>query len=124
NVDLIDTTVAFRGVSYYTSIRALCVGSHCISAYVRVRPVSDGSPSVHTKDTPRHLSLLRELHRRLVDDRRSEINELSVKIGRGLGPGFYAHDLLPCAQSQKYLVCESGYKFSDWTYRRHLGWMG
>lgn len=124
NVDFIDTRVEYNNKLYYTSLRALCVGSKCLSVYVRARPESESSPSVHSRNTPKNIKLLRYLHTQLVEKNRPMIDSIAKAIGENFGPGFYAHDILPCTQTGKLYVCETGLKFNDWTYRRHLGLRG
>jgi len=111
NTKFIDTIHEFRGFSYYVALRALCVGPRPIAIFPRVRPVSDGDPSVHAKDTPLDPDLLNDVYEKTVAARRSEINSICQKIFDVLGFGFYAHDLLPERETGNTYLCETGFKF-------------
>jgi hypothetical protein len=120
NTALVDTRISHDGRSYYTCVRLLCVGSRIVHAYVRARHVEEGSPSVHSGDTPLDADLMNFLQRRLVDDRLDEMAELAAKVAAALGPGFYAHDVLVDVEGGAPLLGETGFKFNDAAYRRRL----
>ena len=88
--------------------------------FVRARDVTENSPSVHTGDTPIDRTLLDYLYGELVASRVDEYILLANKLGRTLGPGFYAHDVLVDNHSHELLVCETGFKFFDTTYWNRL----
>lgn len=113
NTRYIDTTVDYRGKKYYTTIRLLCISDRIVHAYVRARDVAEGSPSVHAKDTPLDPELLAHLQSKLVEGHRPQIQNVADRIFSALGPGFYAHDLMIEANTQKVYVCETNFKFDD-----------
>jgi hypothetical protein len=120
NTRFIDTTFDYRGERYYVSLRTMCVGGELISILVRARNAGDGDASVHTGDTPVDSELLNAIYRDVARPRLHTISEICVTIGKALGPGFYAHDLLPESSSDRVLVSESGFKFDDKTYRARV----
>ena len=120
NTEFIDTRVDFRGESYFTTVRLMCVGPEIVHAYVRVRPTKEGNPSVHAKDTPMHPELIEYLQERQVRQRYDELARLAECLSDTLGYGFYAHDLLIASNSSDIFVAESGFKFNDWSYTDRL----
>ena len=116
----INTVHDYKGKSYCVALRALTVTGSMLSAYVRLRPTEEHSPSVHASNTPRDPDLIANFHHTLVTSRQQELNDLCEKLGSVLGPGFYAHDILPCRDEGKLYVCETGYKFDDMSYRDWL----
>lgn len=112
NVRFIDTSQDFRGNKYYVSLRAMCVGTERYAIYVRARPVSEQNPSVHARNTPLDPDLIRHLHETVVVPRQSEIDEMCSTIGKVLGLGFYAHDILP-ENTGKIYLSEAGFKFDE-----------
>ena len=64
----------------------------------------------------KNVILLKHLHEKLVVNRISDYCELSKQIGRILGPGFYAHDVLVDNRSGQLYLCETGFKFYDVAY--------
>jgi hypothetical protein len=120
NTELVDTRRGFRGAEYHTTVRLLCVGSRTVAAWVRARPVDQGSPSVHSRDTPVDPELIEHLHGELVAGRDAEFAALAARIATAIGPGFFAHDLLIDRTTGEILLCETGLKFHDTTYTNHL----
>lgn len=116
NTELIDTRQRLNGKEYYTSVRLMCVGPHITHAFIRARDVGEGNPSVHSKNTPRDAALIQSLARRLIEPNEARFVELAQRAYGALGPGFYAHDILIEAESDRVLVCETGFKFNDGTY--------
>jgi hypothetical protein len=120
NSSFINTVHTFKGKSYYVALRTLTVTDTILSAYVRLRPVEENSPSVHAMNTPRDPELISHFHHALVTLRQNELDGLCEKMGLALGPGFYVHDILPCADDGRLYVSETGYKFDDMAYRDWL----
>ena len=120
NTRYVNTARAYLGNQYHVCLRALCFGGRLVSIYIRARSIEDGSPSVHSADTPRDAELLNHLFDQVVQPGSERIKELCKAIGMALGPGFYAHDILPCAETGELFVCESGFKFSDSSYKKHM----
>lgn len=118
NVDLIDTSHEFKGSFYHTSIRILAVCGEIIDCWLRFRPANE-PPIVHSKNTPLNSELLNYYYPRLIEDNYNRLKKLTAKLYDALGPGFYAHDVL-VDQNNKFFICESGFKFDDQTYRKHL----
>lgn len=120
NTTFIDTVREYGGKTYYVCLRALAVSTRIVSVYVRARPTDDGDPSVHSRDTPVDADLINYLYGEVAAPNIPRIKDLCYWLGRVLGPGFYVHDILPCAESGRLLICESGFKFNDNTLRKHL----
>lgn len=118
--EFIDTTVDFRGHSYFTTVRCLCVGRHIVHSYVRARPTTQNDPSVHAKDTPLDPDLIEYLQKSLVEQHACALEEMAVQIADVLGQGFYSHDILVERGSGRVLLCETGYKFDDMSYTRRI----
>ncbi len=124
NTAYIDTTHYYNGEVYYVVLRAMCVGAKCTAIYARIRPVSEGSPSVHATDTPVDAALLNHLHKQIVVPREAAIIKLCEAIGGRLGLAFFAHDILPCNTSEDLYVCETNFKFDLWHNQTHLAPLG
>jgi hypothetical protein len=120
NTRYIDAVHPYRGRPYHVSLRAMAVGSRCVAVYVRARAVSEGSPSVHNKNTPVDRELLNHLHAEIVAPREDEIHSICERIGSRLGSGFYAHDIVPERESGLLYVCETGFKFDDHAWRNRM----
>lgn len=120
NTAYIDTVHSFRGKSFHVCLRAMCVGAVCVSLLVRARPVEDGSVSVHSRNTPVDSALLNHFYQTIAIPRRRGIEDICATIAAHLGIGFYAHDLLPEAGSDRVFVCETGFKMNDRTLHTHL----
>jgi len=120
NTCFIDTAHDYKGKSYYAALRALAVTGTMISAYVRLRPTGEAEASVHASDTPRDPHLIAHFHELLVETNRPQLIKICGQIGDVLGPGFYAHDILPSRETGELYVCETGFKFDDGPYREAL----
>jgi hypothetical protein len=121
NTEFIDTTFHHDGKDYYVVLRAMCVGSACYSIMPRARPVGDGDPSVHGKNTPLDAALLNSICAQIIAPRKAAILEICERLGQLLGLGFYSHDILPKAALPCVFVCETGFKFDNRATRQHLG---
>ena len=91
-----------------------------ISAYVRLRPTGGPEASVHAGDTPLDPALISHFHKTLVESNRAPLIRLCQQIGEVLGPGFYAHDILPSRETGELYVSEAGFKFDDQALREAL----
>ena len=120
NAEFIDTRIPFENSVYFTCVRLVCIGTRTLQIYVRARDVEENNPSVHSKDTPKNPELLEHLYRNLVAPRLEELHALGNRIGRALGPGFYAHDVLVDNNSGHLFMCEAGFKFYDHTYSNRM----
>jgi hypothetical protein len=120
NTEWIDTVHDFKGKRYYVVLRAMCVGHHCLSIFVRARPLEQRDPSVHNTDTPMDAALLNFLYEQIVVPRSAAIASLSAGVAGALGLGFYAHDILPERSTGRVLLCETNFKFDDDLYRQHI----
>lgn len=119
NTELIDTRVKVDGGEYFVSLRAMCVGCQVLDVYVRCRSVQDGTPNVHSRNTPLDPNLLNLIYLEYVQPRMSEIYQICSTIGLTLGPGLYCHDIL-LSSDGRLPVCEVGFKFSDTTLVTHF----
>jgi len=120
NTRYIDAAHHYQGRAYHVSLRAMAVGPTCVAVYVRARRVSEGNPSVHNKNTPVDSELLNHLHAEIVAPRHEEIRSICERIGSTLGPGFYAHDIVPERETGLLYVCETGFKFDDHAWRNRM----
>ena len=120
NAEFIDTRIPFENSVYFTCVRLVCIGTRTLQIYVRARDVEENNPSVHSKDTPKNPELLEHLYGNLVAPRLEELHALGNRIGRVLGPGFYAHDVLVDNNSGHLFMCEAGFKFYDHTYSNRM----
>jgi hypothetical protein len=120
NTRFIDTVHEYGGNSYHVALRALAVTGTMLSAYVRLRPAGEAEASVHASDTPQDAALISYFHETVVESNRTRLIELCEQIGEVLGPGFYAHDILPRRETGELYVCESGFKFDDQDIREAL----
>ncbi|MET0271085.1 MAG: hypothetical protein ABW173_11730 [Sphingomonas sp.] len=121
NTDYIDTVQAFEDKQYYLSIRAMAIGETLTTTIIRARNIEEGSASVHTSNTPADPRLLNFLYAKVVMPRMRSIVDTCHRAGARLGLGFYAHDLLPPRGSSDVMLCESGFKFDDYSPRDYMG---
>lgn len=121
NTDFVDTTQTFEDREYHVSIRAMAVGGILTTTIIRARDSMEGSASVHTSNTPANSRLLNFLHASVVMPRMGSILDVCRNAGARLGLGFFAHDLLPPRDSLDVLLCESGFKFDDYSPRDYIG---
>ena len=63
------------------------------------------------RDTPRDPELLRYLRAELASADLERLLSFAARVGRTLGPGFYAHDVLVEAGSGELYLCETEFKF-------------
>ncbi len=120
NAAFIDTTQTYRDRRYFVCLRAMCIGATAYAVLVRARDTGEGSPSVHTSNTPRDPGLLNHLYVAVALPRMAEIAELCRRVEASLGFGFYAHDILPAASSTAIYLCETGSKFDEFSIRAVL----
>jgi len=120
DTEWIDTIHDFMSKRYYVVLRAMCVGPHCLSIFVRARPVVQRDASVHNTDTPLDAALLNFLYEQVVVPRSVAIASLCAGVAGALGLGFYAHDILPERSTGRVLLCETNFKFYDDLYRQHI----
>ena len=120
NTRFINTVRVHNGKSYYVALRTLAVSGTMIAAYIRLRPTGESEASVHAADTPLDPHLIAHFHKTIVEENRERLTDLCERLGRVWGPGFYAHDILPCSDTDALYVCESGFKFDDMAYRTAL----
>jgi hypothetical protein len=116
NTEFIDTRIPYGGQEFFVSIRLMCINEKIIHHLIRVRKVLDGDPSVHTKDTPQDPDLLNSIRDSVLDVARDEFQSIAQCVYRTFGPGFYCHDTLVNMRKRRAYICETGYKFSDFTY--------
>ncbi len=116
NARFIDTRVRHGDKEYYTTARLMCVGPTITHTLMRARPVSEGSASVHSKNTPVDKELLLALHARLVVPNADRHAKLARMVYDAIGPGFYAHDILLDTSTDEIFMAETGFKFDDLTY--------
>lgn len=120
NTLFINTAHEYRGKLYHVALRALAITGTMICAYVRLRPTGEAEASVHAGDTPLDPALIAYFHETLVERNRTRLTKLCEQIGEVLGPGFYAHDILPSQENGELYVCETGFKFDDQDIRETL----
>lgn len=118
--EFVDTTFEFEGGSFFTTARLLCIGSEVMHAYIRARDTTEGNPSVHAKDTPLNPALIEQMQAQLIEPREAEFAQLAQGLAGVLGDGFFVHDLLIDRHSGRVLVCESGIKFDDMAFWKHM----
>ena len=116
----IDTTVKYKDNLYYTTVRLMCVNNKIMKILLRARPASQEMPSVHNKDTPKDAGLLIHLNKTLHEPFLYAYQDIADKLHKALGDGYFAHDLLIEKESGKVYICESGCKFFDDTYVKHV----
>ncbi len=118
--ELIGTRIEFQGREYYTCTRIRCINQVIVDTLVRARPVSENNPAVHNNDTPLDAKLIHRLYDQLIRPNRVVLDEICAKLHRALGDGFYGHDALIEPRSGRIAICESGFKFEDFSTFEHL----
>lgn len=116
----VDTVVPYGDEEFYTTVRLLCINEQIVHAYVRARNCREGNPSVHASDTPLDPELIEFLQRTLVVPNWEKFSVIAERIHGALGNGFFAHDVLLERNSGKIFLCETGFKFDDYSYWVHL----
>ena len=119
NTEFIDTRVAYKGREYFTTVRLLCVGGTLLHCNIGARRATE-SPAVHGADIPLDPDLVEYLYGHLVERRLEALIDLAARLGRALGPGFFAHDLVICSKTGVPYVCEVGVKFHAKAYETRL----
>ena len=94
DTEFIDTRVRFRGRSYYTSLRLMCVGPVVLKILAQARDCDERDPAARSRNTPQDPELLEHLRFELAATGLGRILAFGQDVWRALGPGFYAHDLL------------------------------
>ncbi len=116
NTRFIDSTHEFRGEPYYVSLRTLAVGRKPITTVVRASPTSSENPNVRNKTTPLDAQMINHFHNEVAVPAQEQVADMCQKIGRVLGFGFFAHDLIPEASTGKLYLSEVGFKINDGHY--------
>jgi hypothetical protein len=109
NTNFIDTTHRFNGTDYYVYIRAYAVGEVRVATYVGCRPTSEGNPSVHLSDA-KNPGAINYFNYSFSIPFQEQLQTLCSQMGSVFGLGFYIHDFLPCRQTGRLFVSESGFK--------------
>lgn len=117
NTEYVDTRRTYGGTSYLTAIRMLCVGRELVHAFAQASPESEGGYSARGKLMPFDAGFLKAIHDDLIGRRRAEIVDLAARLGEALGPGFFSHDVVVDRETDRLLVCESGFKFDHGDFR-------
>ena len=94
----------------------MCIGPTITHTLIRARPVSEGSMSVHSKNTPVEAKLLNELYERLVIPYWGRLEQIAAAVNEAMGPGFYSHDIMLDTSTDELFMAETGFKFDDKTY--------
>jgi hypothetical protein len=127
NTTFIDTTHRFNGVDYYAYIRAYAVGEVRVATYVGCRPVAEGNPSVHLSNGKDPVAI-NYFNCVFAIPFQEEIERLCRRMGALYGLGFYIHDFLPCRNTGRLFIAESGFKLGPgpavkrkfWTMRNEI----
>lgn len=120
NCEFIDTRLEFEGTTYHTMFRIQAIGRRVLHTYPRARDVKERSASVHSKDTPANGPLIEHLFATLIEPNRDLIAAHADAMGRILGPGFYAHDMVVSNSTGALYMVESNFKFNDTPYADYL----
>lgn len=120
NTEFVDTIRRYGEAEYFTTIRLMCINDRITHHFIRARHTSEGNPSVHAKDTPKNANLINALHREVSEAAENQLERIAEQVYRAFGPGFYAHDILVDTRTNRAIICETGYKFNDRTYQKHL----
>lgn len=121
NTTYVDTTHRFNGTDYYVYLRVYAVGETQVATYAGCRPTADGDPSVHLSDALDPLAI-NYFNSYFTIPFQAEIQNLCSRIGATLGLGFYVHDLLPCRETGRLFVTESGVKLNPGPAVRQKYW--
>jgi hypothetical protein len=90
-------------------IRAYAVGEVRVATYVGCRPTSEGNPSVHLSDA-KNPEAINYFNYSFSIPFQEQLQTLCCQMGSVFGLGFYIHDFLPCRQTGRLFVSESGFK--------------
>lgn len=116
NTEYVDCRHEYNGALWNVCIRAQAIGKRVLFSWVR----AGAEESVHSRDTPVDAGLIQHFHRSLVLPNADRIQAIADGVNKGLGPGFYAHDILPCARTGRLFLCETNWKFYDGNHRFHM----
>ncbi|KUJ85739.1 hypothetical protein AVO45_01785 [Ruegeria marisrubri] len=116
NTEYVDCRHEYDGKLWHVCIRAQAIGGQVLFSWVR----ASDEPNVRTRNTPVDAGLIRHFHERLVRPNLAQIQEIALGVKKALGVGLFAHDILPCAQSGRLLLCETNFKFYEGFYRFHM----
>jgi len=87
---------------------------------VQARDCGEQDPAARTRDTPQDAGLRAHLRTELVEGDLERVLSFGTKVGRTLGAGLYAHDLLVEADAGELYLCESEFKFYPKPYMRRF----
>jgi hypothetical protein len=113
NTDYVDCRHDYDGQLWNVCLRAQVVGAHVLFAWVR----AGTGASVHTRDTPVDAGMIRHFHNLLIVPNMDQIKTIAARVKEALGVGLFAHDILPCRETGRLLLCETNFKFYDGNYR-------
>jgi len=116
NTEYVDCRYDYDGKVMNVCIRAQAIGEKVLFSWIR----AGSEPSVHTRDTPVDADMIRYFHDKLVKPNTDQIAEIAKGVKRALGVGLYAHDILPCAKTGRFFLCETNFKFYEGNYRFHM----
>jgi hypothetical protein len=88
---------------------AYAVGEVRVATYVGCRPTSEGNPSVHLSDA-KNPGAINYFNYSFSIPFQEQLQTLCSQMGSVFGLGFYIHDFLPCRQTGRLFVSESGFK--------------
>jgi hypothetical protein len=116
NTEYVDCRYEYGGETWNVCIRAQAIGERVLFSWVR----AGKGPSVHNRDTPVDAEMIRHFHRKLIDPNMDQINNIARHVKKAIGVGLFAHDILPCAQTGRFFLCETNFKFYDGIHRFHM----
>ncbi|WP_170362360.1 hypothetical protein [Ruegeria arenilitoris] len=116
NTDYINCKYEYKGKPWHVSIRAMAVGEQVLFSWIR----AGKGLNVRTRGTPVDAEMLTHLHDLLIKPNIDQIRDIAKSVKNAVGVGLYAHDILPCAETGKFFLCETNFKFYEGMYRFHM----
>lgn len=120
NAQFLDTRMPYKGREYYTTMRLMCINDQITHTMMRARDAAEGNASVHSANTPQDVDLINQLWQTTLEKYETQFRQIARQVFEAFGDGFYAHDTLIDHATQTAYICETGYKFNDRAYQRHV----
>ncbi len=94
----------------------MAVGEQVLFSWIRA---GEGL-NVRTRGTPVDAEMLTYFHDLLIKPNVDQIRDIAKSVKDAVGVGLYAHDILPCAETGRFFLCETNFKFYEGMYRFHM----
>jgi hypothetical protein len=111
NTEFIESTFIFNENKYYVCVRLMCIEENIVDIHLRFRDSKENNPNVHASNTPIDAELQNMYYESKVLPNYEQLKCLARDVGKTMGLGFYAHDIVLCDKTGEFYLLESSFKF-------------